>query len=71
MSLIYLSSSSSENDQEMLPKLIPKFVSESMKPGRWTEKGKSENESVFELFMDISDDLPINQYDHQVIRKTQ
>ena len=61
-------SKTKQKDQPKLSKVIPKFVSEFIKAGRWTEKTKSENESVFELFMDISSDLPINQYDHQAIR---
>jgi integrase len=62
-------SQTKQKDQPKLSKVIPKFVSEFIKAGRWTEKTKSENESVFELFIDISGDLPINQYDHQAIRQ--
>ena len=62
-------SQTKQKDQPKLSKVIPKFVSEFIKAGRWTEKTKSENEAVFELFMEISGDLPINQYDHQAIRQ--
>ena len=62
-------SQTKQKDQPKLSKVIPKFVSEFIKAGRWTEKTKSENEAVFELFMEISSDLPINQYDHQAIRQ--
>jgi integrase len=58
-----------QKDQPKLSKVIPKFVSEFIKAGRWTEKTKSENEAVFDLFMEISRDVPINQYDHQAIRQ--
>ncbi len=61
-------SKTKQKDQPKLSKVIPKFVSEFMKAGRWTEKTKSENEAVFELFMEISGDVLINQYDHQAIR---
>ncbi len=63
------SSKTKQKDQPKISKVIPKFVSEFIKAGRWTEKTKSENEAVFELFMEISGDLPINQYDHQAIRQ--
>jgi integrase len=63
------SSKAKQKDQPKLSKVIPKFVSEFIKAGRWTEKTKSENEAVFELFMEISGDLSINQYDHQAIRQ--
>ena len=63
------STQTKQKDQPKLSKVIPKFVSEFIKAGRWTEKTKSENEAVFELFMEISSDLPINQYDHQAIRQ--
>jgi integrase len=62
-------SKAKQKDQPKLSKVIPKFVSEFIKAGRWTEKTKSENEAVFELFMEISGDLSINQYDHQAIRQ--
>ena len=63
------SSKDEKIDQPKLSKLIPKFVSEFMKAGRWIEKTKSENEAVFDLFIKISGDVPINQYDHQAIRQ--
>ena len=63
------SSKAEQIDQPKLSKVIPKFVSEFMKAGRWTEKTKSENEAVFDLFIKISGDVPINQYDHQAIRQ--
>ena len=63
------SSKDEKIDQPKLSKVIPKFVSEFMKAGRWTEKTKSENEAVFDLFIKISGDVPINQYDHQAIRQ--
>ena len=63
------SSKTKQKDQPKISKVIPKFVSEFIKAGRWTEKTKSENEAVFELFMEISGDLSINQYDHQAIRQ--
>ena len=66
----FINSSKAEHiDQPKLSKVIPKFVSEFMKAGRWTEKTKSENEAVFDLFIKISGDVPINQYDHQAIRQ--
>jgi integrase len=61
-------SQTKQKDQPKLSKVIPKFVSEFIKAGRWTEKPKSENEAVFNLFMEISGDVPINQYDHPAIR---
>ena len=63
------SSKAEQKDQLKLSKVIPKFVSEFMKADRWTEKTKSENEAVFDLFIKISGDVPINQYDHQAIRQ--
>ena len=63
------SSKAEQKDQPKLSKVILKFVSEFMKADRWTEKTKSENEAVFDLFIKISGDVPINQYDHQAIRK--
>ena len=63
------SSKAEHIDQPKLSKVIPTFVSEFMKAGRWTEKTKSENEAVFDLFIKISGDVPINQYDHQAIRQ--
>jgi len=63
------SSKDEKIDQPKLSKVIPKFVSEFMKAGRWTKKTKSENEAVFDLFIKISGDVPINQYDHQAIRQ--
>ena len=63
------SSKDEKIDQPKLSKVIPKFVSEFMKAGRWTEKTKSENEAVFYLSIKISGDVPINQYDHQAIRQ--
>ena len=63
------SSKAEQKDQPKLSKVILKFVSEFMKADRWTEKTKSENEAVFDLFIKISGDVPINQYDHQAIRQ--
>ena len=63
------SSKAEQKDQPKLSKVISKFVSEFMKADRWTEKTKSENEAVFDLFIKISGDVPINQYDHQAIRQ--
>ena len=63
------SSNTKQKDQPKLSKVISKFVSEFMKADRWTEKTKSENEAVFDLFIKILGDLPINQYDHQAIRQ--
>ena len=63
------SSKAEQKDQPKLSKIILKFVSEFMKADRWTEKTKSENEAVFDLFIKISGDVPINQYDHQAIRQ--
>ena len=63
------SSKAEQKDQPKLSKEILKFVSEFMKADRWTEKTKSENEAVFDLFIKISGDVPINQYDHQAIRQ--
>jgi len=63
------SSNTKQKDQPKLSKVISKFVSEFMKADRWTEKTKSENEAVFDLFIKISGDVPINQYDHQAIRQ--
>ena len=63
------SSKAEQKDQPKLSKIILKFVSEFMKADRWTEKTKSENEAVFNLFIKISGDVPINQYDHQAIRQ--
>lgn len=57
------------DDSQKLSEVIPKFISEFVKAGRWTEKTQSENEAVFKLFKEISGDLPINQYDHQAIRQ--
>lgn len=50
------SSKDEKTDQPKLSKVIPKFVSEFMKAGRWTEKTKSENEAVFDLSIKISGD---------------
>ena len=50
------SSKDEKIDQPKLSKVIPKFVSEFMKAGRWTEKTKSENEAVFDLSIKISGD---------------
>ena len=47
------SSKAEHIDQPKLSKVIPKFVSEFMKAGRWTEKTKSENEADFDLFIKI------------------
>ena len=57
-----------QKDEPKLSQVIPKFVSEFIKAGRWTEKTTAENEAVFELFKEIAGDLSINKYDHQAIR---
>ncbi len=58
-----------KQDQPKLSEVIPEFVSEFIKAGRWTEKTQSENEAVFNLFIEILGDFPIDQYDHRAIRK--
>ena len=57
-----------QKDEPKLSQVIPKFVSEFIKAGRWTEKTTTENEAIFQLFKEIAGDLPINKYDHQAIR---
>jgi len=54
--------------QPKLTQIIPKFIGEFETSGRWTQKTKSENEAVLNLFLEIVGDLPIDSYDHQVIR---
>jgi hypothetical protein len=54
--------------QPQLTQIIPKFIGEFETSGRWTEKTKSENEAVFNLFLEITGDLPVDSYDHQTIR---
>ena len=54
--------------QPKLTQIIPKFTGEFETSGRWTEKTKSENEAVLNLFLEIAGDLTIDSYDHQIIR---
>ena len=55
-------------NQPRLTQIIPKFIDEFETSGRWTEKTKSENEAVFNLFLEIAGDLPIDSYNNEAFR---